>query len=51
MTKLVAAIHAQRIEGIDTSLLVMVLVKICLENRTKIFLRMNLLSKTKITIY
>lgn len=48
---LVAAIHAQRIEGINTSLLVMILVKICLENRTKKFPRMNFLSRTKITTY
>jgi hypothetical protein len=34
---LVAAIHAQRIEGINTSLLVMILVKICLETEPKIF--------------
>ena len=48
---LVAAIHAQKIEWINNSLLVMMLVKICLENRTKKFLKMHLLSGTKITIF
>ena len=44
-------LSAQRIEGINTSLLVIILGRICLENRTKNFPRMNFLSRTKITTY